>query len=283
MFYNKSMVFKYIFPELYYAHKVSEASVWSRRYSDHFHTGYEMLYFISGDVEFFIEDKRYKLEPGDLVVVRPGSHHNSHALSSAKYERYVVGFTQYLIPSDLIAMMEGMEGCFHVGETCIPALFARFDEHVANVGDDRETLKMLFRCVLSEIIVYFCRFGGKEGAYAPVLKENMAAVLNYINKNIETPFSLEEICRTFHYSKSYLCREFSTSMGVPLMSYVRTKKIMYADALLRSGMKPTELYVWCGFSDYSTFYRMYKKIMGKSPSERLEELSAIKSDSPKPR
>lgn len=260
------MFFKYVYSDLYYAHKLSEPAVWTPSFADHYHTVFELVYFISGDAEFIVENKRYPLSPGDLILVNPGSHHNIHLLSSKRYERYVIRFTEYLIPSDILVKVRSLEGCFHVEDTPIPALFARLDGHIACIGDDSETLKMLFRCVLTEILVYFSRLGVKEGVCVSLLKEDMAVVLEYINKNLENPLCLEDICREFHYSKSYICREFSESMGVPVMQYVRTKKIMYADALLRSGMRPTEVAAQCGFSDYSTFFRIYKKLMGKPPS-----------------
>ncbi|MGN0814940.1 MAG: AraC family transcriptional regulator [Candidatus Coproplasma sp.] len=260
------MRFRFNFSDLYYAHKIENPAHVS--YSDHFHTIYEIMYFIDGDGEFFIENKRYELNPGDLVIIRPGSHHYLSLLSSKRSERYVVRFTEYLIPSNLLLSMENMQGIYPVEGTIIPSLFARFDEHLENVGENSELIKMLYRCVLTEIIVYLCHIGIKEAASVSFLKENMAFVLEYINRNIEKPLCLEDICREFHYSKSYICREFATGMGVPVMQYVRTKKIMYADALLRSGMCPTEVSAQCGFSDYSTFFRMYKKLMGHSPSER---------------
>lgn len=262
------MIFKFIYSDLYYAHKLDDPALWSSSYYDHFHTVFEIVYFISGDAEFIIENKRYPLKSGDMMIIRPGSHHNIHLLSSERYERYVIRFSEYLIPSDILSRIEQFEGCFYIGDTHIPSLFGRLDQHVENIGDDSEVLKMLFRCVLTEILVYFSRMGVNEEARVSFLKEDMAVVLDYINRNLERPLCLEDICYRFHYSKSYICREFSASMGVPIMQYVRIKKIMYADALLRSGMRPTDVAVQCGFSDYSTFYRMYKKLMGSPPSDK---------------
>lgn len=261
------MFFKYNYIDLYYSHKADEPAVQTPSFVDHYHTVYEMIYFLSGDAEFIIEDKRYPLKTGDLILVPPGQHHNVHILSPARYERYVLRFSEYLIPSDILAKFSRFSGCYFVGDTVIPSLFNRFDTHIENIGDDKQKLKMLFRCVLTEIIVYFSCIGGKENTSVSLLKDDMAVVLDYINKNLERPLCLEDICREFHYSKSYICHEFSVSMGVPIITYVRTKKIMYADALLRSGKCPTEVAAQCGFSDYSTFYRMYKKIMGKAPSD----------------
>lgn len=266
IFFGEVMLFKYNYCDLYYSHKLDRPARQLTSLSDHFHTIYEMSYFISGNAEYFIEDKRYPLKPGSLVIVKPGQHHNIHILGPEKYERYVLRFSEYIIPSDILARFGRYSGCYYVGDTLIPSLFSRLDYHVENIGEDKETLKMLFRCVLTEIITYFTHMGGKEGTAINLLKEDMAVVLDYINKNLDHKLCLEDICREFHYSKSYICHEFSVCMGVPIIQYVRTKKIMYANALLRSGMRPTEVAMQCGFSDYSTFYRMYKKIIGKPPS-----------------
>lgn len=262
------MIFKYKYSDLYYAHKIDAPALWSSATGEHFHTVYEIVFFMSGNAEFAVEDKRYTLAPGSLMLVRPGLLHNINLLSDDCYERYVIRFSEYLIPNDLLATVSRLTGCYNVLDTPIPALFSRLDEHIQNIGDDKDVLKMLFRCVLTEIIVYFCRIGGKQNASVDLLKGDMAAVLEYINKNIDKPLCLEDICKEFHYSKSYVCREFSQNMGVAIMAYVRSKKVMYADALLKSGMKPTEVSERCGFSDYSTFYRMYKKLMGKPPSAK---------------
>lgn len=262
------MLFRQNYSDLYYSHKVDEPAMQLSTLMDHYHTVYEMCFFLSGNAEYFIEDKKYPLKPGDLIVIKPGQHHNVHILGPEKYERYVVRFSEYLIPSDILARFSRHSGCYFVGDTVIPALFSRLDYHFENVGEDRETLKMLFRCVLTEIIVYFTNTGVQEGTGINLLKDDMRVVLDYINENIERPLCLEDICRKFHYSKSYICHEFSVNMGVPIIQYVRTKKITYADALLRSGMRPTEVATQCGFSDYSTFYRLYKKIIGRPPSSK---------------
>ena len=56
-------------------------------------------------------------------------------------------------------------------------------------------------------------------------------------------------------------------MHVPLMQYIRSKKIHASLALISHGMKPQEAASAMGFADYSTFYRCYLKIIGKRPSE----------------
>lgn len=260
------MFFKYTYCDAYYAHKVDKPARQLTSLADHFHTVSEIIYFISGNAEYFIEDKRYPLKPGSLIVVKPGQHHNVHILGPEKYERYVIRFPESEIPDDVFARFAEYGGCYQVGDTIIPSLFSRLDSHVKNLGENKGIIMSLFRCVLTEIAVYFTQMGVKEGTAINFLKDDMAVVLDYINQNVGRRLCLDDICREFHYSKYYICHEFSVCIGVPVMQYVRTKKIMYANTLIKSGMRPTEAAVQCGFSDYSTFYRTYKKIIGKSPS-----------------
>ena len=58
-------------------------------------------------------------------------------------------------------------------------------------------------------------------------------------------------------------------MNVPLMRYIRTRKILYADSLIKRGMKPMDAFNRSGFTEYTSFYRAYKQILGHSPSAHV--------------
>ena len=61
-------------------------------------------------------------------------------------------------------------------------------------------------------------------------------------------------------------------MDIGLKQYINNKKILYAQSLLQTGMRATDVCEACGFRDYSTFYRLFRKITGISPaSVTLEE------------
>ena len=55
-------------------------------YSMHSHNMYELLYFVGGDATHVIEDRRYKLKRGDLVLIKPSKYHYVLIDSSCDYE-----------------------------------------------------------------------------------------------------------------------------------------------------------------------------------------------------
>ena len=55
-------------------------------------------------------------------------------------------------------------------------------------------------------------------------------------------------------------------MDIGLKNYINNKKILYAQSLLLAGDRPADVCEACGFHDYSTFYRLYRKITGTTPT-----------------
>lgn len=256
------MYFNLFYPNYNFAHKLDERPVNNDEFENHFHMIFEILLFISGDAEFVIENKKFELNSGDLLFIPPGHHHNINVNPEKPYERYVLKFPEYDIPNNLLPIIKTKNGCYKTDKTAIPSIFERFDVHAENYqGID---MCGLLKCVLREILYYSCK--DSKPSEFEIYNKNMIDVINFINENIAKKISLDDICKRFHYSKSYICKEFQQCMNAPIMQYVRTKKILLADSLIKSGVNPLGIYEQCGFSDYSTFFRAYKKLLGKSPS-----------------
>ena len=72
---------------------------------------------------------------------------------------------------------------------------------------------------------------------------------------------MQTLSDEFHYSKSFITVEFKRQMKIPIMQYVRSKKIIAAHHMILSGTKKHEAAEMFGFETYSTFYRAYKKFI----------------------
>ncbi len=92
-------------------------------------------------------------------------------------------------------------------------------------------------------------------------------MIRYINKNLEQPLSIQELCDRFYLSRAQLCRRFQKATGTSVGRYVTAKRMLLAREQILEGKKPTELYTACGYRDYSTFYRAYCQTFGHSPRE----------------
>lgn len=264
VYYNEDMYYDLYDGELNFAHKLDKKPVNGPDYKYHYHTVYELLLLLEGDVNFIHETKCYSLVKGDLLFVKPGQNHNVSFQSHRPYERYVLKFPENEIPEPLQAIIRRKNCCYSVKNTVLYELFARLDYHRQHYSG--EFLNALNRGVLKEILYYFC--AQDEDAAADLLSYNqtITSIVDYIERNIEEPIGIADICERFHYSKSYLYKIFLDEMKVPIMRYIRTRKILYADSLIKRGIKPTVAFETCGFSEYTSFYRAYKSIIGHPPS-----------------
>ena len=60
-----------------------------KEYDYHYHDFHKLIWFISGQVEYHIEGKSYKLEPHDILLINKGEIHKPCVDFDTLYERYV--------------------------------------------------------------------------------------------------------------------------------------------------------------------------------------------------
>ena len=90
-----------------YKHEVTHTPP-SKSVFMHAHDRYEFIYFLCGDATHVIEGRRYKLTPGDLILLHPMNYHFIQIDSSATYERFIVGFDEALMGEPLSELLEGL-------------------------------------------------------------------------------------------------------------------------------------------------------------------------------
>lgn len=259
------MFFEYNFSDLRYTHTLTKSQV---RADSRKLDLYKMVYLSGGEATVASPGQQVACTAGDLVFLGHNQDFTLKPYGDAPADFYVVYFTEFLFPTDIANVIRYCEGGFHVADSPIPQLFARFDWHLANIPVDNTTeVKMLFRCVLTEILVYFVKIATRQTAIPGMLNENIEPVLDFIARNLERPLQIRDICTEFHYSRSHLCKSFTQITGVPLMQYIRTARAEYAEKLLKSGLPATEVARQLGYTDYSSFYRMYRRYASCAPSE----------------
>ena len=56
-----------------------------KEYSYHYHDFHKLIWFVSGDVEYHLEGKTYKLEPHDILLVNKGEIHKPFVGKEVQY------------------------------------------------------------------------------------------------------------------------------------------------------------------------------------------------------
>jgi AraC-type DNA-binding domain-containing proteins len=96
------------------------------------------------------------------------------------------------------------------------------------------------------------------------------SIIKYINENLSRNLSIDILSEKFFVSRYYIMHRFKTCTGYSIHNYIVQKRLIMANALIKSGKPATEASLECGFNDYSSFMRAFKKMFGHSPRQYLK-------------
>ncbi|MFC5946718.1 helix-turn-helix transcriptional regulator [Pseudonocardia lutea] len=107
-------------------------------------------------------------------------------------------------------------------------------------------------------------------------------VRDRIDREYAQPLDVEALARGVHMSAGHLSREFRRAYGESPYSYLMTRRIERAMALLRRGdMSVTEVCFAVGCSSLGTFSTRFTELVGVPPSVyRREAAGAMEGMSP---
>jgi AraC-like DNA-binding protein len=106
-------------------------------------------------------------------------------------------------------------------------------------------------------------------------------VRDRIDREYAQPLDVEALARGVHMSAGHLSREFKRAYGEPPYSYLMTRRIERAMALLRRGdLSVTEVCFEVGCSSLGTFSTRFTELVGVSPSTYREQMAGGEAETP---
>jgi len=88
----------------------------------------------------------------------------------------------------------------------------------------------------------------------------------YINRNLNVPFTLDDVADSLNINKRYLARIFVQNVGMTIMEYARTKRVQTAANMLKySDERISEIAAYLTFPNQSHFGKVFKDVMGTTP------------------
>jgi len=91
--------------------------------------------------------------------------------------------------------------------------------------------------------------------------------IDYAQKHLERPISLEKVARVCGASTRHLSRIFKQATGLSFIEYLARERVERAKALLvESNARIIDVALCCGFESIAQFNRVFKKVAGQTPS-----------------
>lgn len=97
--------------------------------------------------------------------------------------------------------------------------------------------------------------------------KRLAYIVQYVRENLRNPLSIKELSEKACMSESHFYKVFKQEMGISPTDFINEERINRAAQLLKDPYcELTEVFLACGFTNRSYFNRMFKRLIGISPS-----------------
>ena len=250
------------------------------KFEYHHHDFSKIVILSDGDLTYYIEGKAYILKPWDILFVNKNEIHKPVVNPNKYYERIVI----WLNPDFMAKYAQGNNNLLKCFEVAIKNNYNLLRLNMKSIDIIKNLIQDIQNCNNSN------EFGSeilKESLFVQLMvlmnrlflnsdknrdiediqyDKTIEGVLNYINSNLENDLSIDTIASEFFISKYYLMRKFKNQIGSSIHNYVVQKRLILARSLISDGLSMSSVCSRCGFNDYSSFVRAFKKVYGVSPS-----------------
>lgn len=248
----------------------------------HTHEYFQIYYIKKGSLTHFVEGKCSKLGHSDMFIVPPYAVHYIDTEKDTVF--YSFSFMpDFLSPSGRLANSFLSEvkkwqvatdnamqpkislnaGDVVFAETLIERMYLEFTQKPIGFAENIRSLAEILVNLLAR------RYFEKEST--PLFFENnkdyVLHCVEFIKENCTENLTLEEMTKMSMMTKNSFCRIFHEITGFTFKEYLNCCRIEKSARLIKEGHKISAVALLCGYSDFSTFYRNFVKIMGVPPSK----------------
>jgi AraC-like DNA-binding protein len=247
----------------------------------HYHDFNKIIIFISGEVTYIIEGKSYKLKPWDILLVGRNDLHLPIISESATYERMILWLNPVFL-EEHIKNDCNLLSCFQlatqrklnlirINKMGINILKQNLTDLEGATQDNSFGCDILKNALFLQFMVKINRlFLGMDmntNLDGIIYDPRIENILSFINANLDMDLSIEVLSNRFYLNKYYLMHLFKKETGFTLYNYIQKKRAIRASDLLKNGLPAGEVCSLCGFGDYSTFVRTFKKEFRLPPKQ----------------
>ena len=250
----------------------------------HWHNYLEIAFVRQGKGIYYVENKTYEMNVGDIVVINNIEPHYMEVLPPVNMVMPVVMFEPQLVwSSESQFDYQYMEPFFErssnfnnridskseIGQKIFALLSEIEEEYVhKTVG-----YKLMIKAKLLHIITYLIRHyqdasKNTESISSKSKKlEKLGKVFDYISKNYSRKIDLNTLADLAYMSPNYFSTFFKLSTGFSPIEYLNKMRISKSIEMLReTDYSIAQIALDCGFNNLANFNKIFKHFTETTPS-----------------
>lgn len=235
----------------------------------HWHRSVEIFALFEGELEFYINEIRYPLQPGEFMLV---NSNEIHSILSPKKNQTVVlqiplaTFEKYYTDERFIYFSHSSRLQDEEVMRLIREMYLAYQEK--KCGYELKVQSQFYMLVYLLVTKY-----RKTEVNEDLIRHNknlnkLSAITSYMKENYKKELSLESLAKTFGYSPTYLSRMFQKYAKTNYKTCLDNIRLEHATKdLMNTEITIGEIAFNNGFANSKAFAKVFQAKYGMLPSE----------------
>lgn len=235
----------------------------------HWHRSVEIFAVFEGEMDFFLNDVRYPLHPGEFILV---NSNEIHSIDASRPNRTIVlqmaldTFEDYFTGEQFIRFTHHSKEQDSRMMELIAEMYETYQKR--ECGYEMKVKGLYYNMLYLMVTEYRELEASEEMVNRNRKLDRLSLITAYIKENYASGITLEELARFFGYSPYHLSRMFQKYAGVNFKSYLQNICLENAyKELANTDHTISEIALNHGFSNSRALAKVFQKKYGILPSE----------------
>ena len=250
----------------------------------HWHPEIELTWFVSGQMEYVINDQNYLVHAGQGMFCNSNALHAGYMIdeqdcdyiSITFHPRFIYGYENSILQTKYVDFITSND--FWSSLVLKPEISWQ-NEIIENIKEiyklseinptspDFELRVHIIICeIWHRLYQYYVQLS-QDTPQPQKHLQRLRDILSYIQAHASEDVSLEDIASHAGLCKSECCRFFKKYMKMTIFDYLLSTRIQNSLPLLLEGENITTIASLVGFSSPAYYGQIFKRYMGMSPSQ----------------
>ena len=259
--------------ELFYKNSSTNSPV-----EAHTHNKAEIYLTLTELPDALLNDTVSRIPQGTLILIPPFCIHQMYHQINVCYERYILNLDTQWLENVLCSRQDLSE---YLKPSAAPLILPLSKEQLTSITQSMQKVLPIIQEKSIKSTVEFLNLLSvidstvhdiHKNEFAPKMfisksQTTVNEIIAYINEHIEGNISLSDIEAHFFLNRDYLSRLFLKHTHTSIGRYISIQRIAKAQEYLNEGFTVAQVSDKLGFSSYAYFFKVFKKIVGISPSQ----------------
>ena len=232
------------------------------------HREWEFQFILKGRGSYFIAGKKYAFRPNTVFAINPDQVHYYALMPGCMMEKWTLMFRPAILRD--LSLKHALSSIPHqvsltdLESAAVVLLLRHLKDELSR---QQAHWRKIVHLKLEEFLWLLKRAGGRTSPM-PVISPLAKQLTDYIEQHFTQDLSIPELAARFGYSEGYLSHVFKRHTQFGIKHYLFQRRIAEARMQLEEnpGIKTASVAENVGFKDFGVFNRMFKLLVGITPT-----------------